>query len=157
MVKGQMAIYTDGACEPNPGPGGWGLVVFMDGDIKNIDYAQYGYSDNTTNNIMELTAILMAFDVIPDTELAATIFSDSRYCVDGINSWMHKWQKKGWKKKGGAIKNLDLWKEIFDKVKEFPRVKLEWVRGHNGDMGNELADEFAELGLSSQKDMKINY
>lgn len=130
-----MKIYTDGSCRGNPGPGGWAFVV------SNLEYRS-GTSPYTTNNIMELTAILQAIYYVKDNfpGTPATIYSDSRYCVDGFNTWMHNWEKRNWTKKKGHIKNLELWKEIYD-LRE--GVNLLWVQGHDGDEMNELADALA--------------
>ena len=140
-----IRVYTDGACTPNPGKGGWAFVIV----IGDEAYADYGHEEHTTNNIMEMKAIMYAMDMINEDE-PVVIYSDSKYCVDGVNSWIHKWRKKGWKKSGGAIKNLDIWKSIFSLQKEKPYISVKWVRGHNGNKGNEIADEYASYAATEQ-------
>lgn len=149
MKTTKIEYFTDGACEPNPGPGGWGFVIKEGGTFK---FARWGCDDYTTNNIMELTAILEALEDIDKKHTDVTIHSDSRYCVDGINSWMFKWQKKGWTKKGGKIKNLALWKEVYETRLKKPHVRIKWIKGHNGYQGNELADQYAESASFHQFD-----
>ena len=130
MIK----IYTDGSCFPNPGLGAWAWA------ISKTEYQQKKV-ENTTNNRMELQAILEAI-CYAKTNYPRTlieIHSDSMYCVQGFNSWMLNWQKRGWKKKGG-IKNLDLWQRLFQVKND---VNLVWVKGHNGDEMNEFVDGLA--------------
>lgn len=130
-----IKIYTDGGCSPNPGKGAWSIV------ISELEYYR-GQKKMTTNNEMELmairNAILYSRKYHPTKNIE--IVSDSKYCVDGFNSWMHKWEQKKWVKKKGGIKNLELWKELF-KLKD--GVVLSWTKGHNGNRLNELADELA--------------
>ena len=134
-----MKIYCDGSAEPNPGTGGWAFTY------KTSDhwFVRWGCEEWTTNNRMEMMAVCMAIDYCGDQYDDITIYSDSTYVVNGMNSWMYSWEKKGWKKKGGEIKNLDLWKELFAMRKQYPHIKMEWVRGHSGVEGNELADKYA--------------
>lgn len=132
----ELIIYTDGGCSPNPGKGAWSIV------ISEMEYYR-GQKKMTTNNEMELTAIRNAIlyrnKYHPQKKLV--VVSDSKYCVDGFNSWMVSWQKKGWTKKNGQIANLGLWKELFDLDNN---VELRWTKGHNGQKFNELADELAK-------------
>jgi len=127
-------IYTDGACVQNPGPGGWAFYV------PDMDFRQWGSKFKTTNNVMELTAIMEAVKWCIENEQSATIYSDSEYCVKGWNQWMHSWAKSGWKK---PKKNVGLWKEMFDLYPQFDG-KIVWCRGHSGIYGNEEADMLAE-------------
>lgn len=131
----ELVIYTDGGCSPNPGKGAWAIV------INELEYYR-GQKKMTTNNEMELTAIRNAIlyrnKYHPNKKLI--VVSDSKYCVDGFNSWMHSWHKKEWKKKKGAIANLKIWKEVFE-LKD--NTELKWTKGHNGQKYNELADELA--------------
>ncbi len=136
IKKEILEVYTDGGCIPNPGYGGWSFV---------IDKEEYksGGQKNVTNNQMELRAIIEAIEYCSLTypKKIPVIYSDSRYCVNGFNSWMHNWHHNGWKKKNdGGIKNLDYWKRLWD-LKE--GVIIRWVKGHNGHPLNELADELA--------------
>lgn len=132
-----MKIWTDGSCEPNPGPGGWGYVT--DTGIEAC-----GGEMATTNNRMEMMAILMALRSIP-TGAAVTICSDSMYCVNGLTKWNKKWAQAKWMRKGEAIPNRDLWMDLeHEKARVF--ASFCWVRGHNGDRGNEAADALANRG-----------
>ncbi|NTI01931.1 ribonuclease HI [Agrobacterium rhizogenes] len=147
-------IFCDGGCEPNPGAGGWGLVVYKDG--REIAALSGGLAE-TTNNCMELTGMLQAARWVIEhfmKDEPATIWSDSRYVVDGCNDWRHKWKRNGWSKKGpnsrkrdGAeIKNLDLWKAIDEDFNKCTALTISWVKGHVGIAGNERADELALIG-----------
>lgn len=125
--------YTDGSCSPNPGPGGFAV-------IKDLQPIIYGYSQGQSTNIrMEATALICA---IKNAESSDIIYTDSQFWIDVVTKWAPNWEKNNWTKKNGPIKNLDLVQEIFELYKNF-EGKLEWVRGHEGDEGNELADEWA--------------
>lgn len=138
-------IYTDGACEPNPGAGGWAFVVFdRSQEVNNRN----GGSRYTTNNIMEMTAILAALEYAVFSGLDATktlIYSDSQYCVKGCMSWRHKWKQDGWKRGQKPLANDGLWMAIDAAHDAFP-CKIVWVRGHSGVPGNERADRLAAKG-----------
>jgi ribonuclease HI len=140
-------IYTDGACSGNPGPGGWAMVVIYSDDT----FIDYGGEKQTTNNRMELTAIINALQYVYDrcaTEW--TIYSDSAYCINAINSgWIYNWIQNGWKtSKGDEVKNKDLWQEFMALYRlARPMVKFKKIKGHNGIAGNELADEYARKGI----------
>ena len=138
-------IYTDGACEPNPGAGGWAFVIIEAGvEINNRN----GGDISTTNNIMEMTAILAALEYgklagLPVDE--TIIYSDSQYCVNGCNEWRHSWKKKGWTRGKNPLANAGLWQAIDEAHTAFP-CKIVWVRGHSGVPGNERADRLAAKG-----------
>lgn len=144
-----VVIYTDGACDPNPGVGGWGFVVYLDG--REIHRASGG-ERSSTNNIMEMTAVLQALlwvqGNLPKGQPGAIIYSDSQYVVKGTTIWCAGWERKGWRKAGGPILNLELWKWIHALFPTLP-VRLEWVRGHAGTDGNELADRLAVQGRAA--------
>lgn len=129
-----MIVYhTDGSCEPNPGTGGFAV-------IKNMKPAILGGADNTTNIRMEGMAIIAA---LKDAQgEACEIYTDSEFWVKVITIWSIPWEKNGWKKKNGEIKNLDLVQEVCPLYRD-SKAKLIWVRGHNGHDGNELADQWA--------------
>lgn len=135
-----MKIWTDGGCHPNPGPGGWGWVR-CDG------VEEYGGDNETTNNRMEMTAILKALSKLPDGQ-AVTLYSDSQYCVKGLTIWRNGWRKKNWMKNGSPMINRDLWIEIDLHVSRI-NARFEWVKGHNGNAMNEKADQLATLGRNS--------
>lgn len=140
----KINIFTDGACEPNPGVGGWAVVVFRDGaEIET----RSGGDSHSTNNVMEMTAVLVALEYAALAKLdptQVTIHSDSMYCVKGCNEWRHKWKKSGWKRGEKPLANCGLWKAIAEAHDAFP-CKISWVRGHSGILGNERADELAEM------------
>lgn len=135
-----ILIWTDGSCYPNPGPGGWGW--------HRCDGKQnYGGERNTTNNRMEMTAILESLIELP-SGTDVLIYSDSQYCIKGLTEWRKGWKRKDWMKKGEPMVNRDIWLDL-DKHIDRLRVNFEWVRGHNGNAGNEHADYLAGLGRSS--------
>tara|TARA_B100000965_G_scaffold160744_1_gene133962 strand:+ start:422 stop:853 length:432 start_codon:yes stop_codon:yes gene_type:complete len=137
-----VIIYTDGACRGNPGPGGWGALIQYGEFKKEI----YGGDLSTTNNRMELTATIKALKEIKEP-CEITLFTDSKYVIQGIEEWIHNWKIKGWK---GAnkkpVKNMKLWKEL-DELRDQHNIKWEWVKGHSGDPGNETADMLANRGI----------
>lgn len=135
----QNGIFTDGGASPNPGPGGWGYVWVDNGEVVR---QEHGHEAETTNNRMELTAIINALEAL-SSDQQITIYSDSNLCVQTFNTWAHNWARNDWKKKGGEIKNLDLVKEAYQLFKERPKVKLEWIKAHNGWLWNEYADSLA--------------
>lgn len=136
-------IYTDGACAGNPGPGGWGAVIFdQDDKQKNIS----GSEKNTTNNRMELLAAIMSLKKIK-TNSEVVIFTDSTYVKNGITEWMKNWKKNGWKNSNKKpVKNKDLWVKL-DKLCEANSVSWKWVKGHSTNEFNNLADELATKAI----------
>lgn len=134
-----VVIYTDGSCLGNPGPGGWAAIEARDdGDGFKV----CGSDHYTTNNIMELTAVIGAFEKIEDGP-AVTIVTDSKYVKDGITKWVHNWIKKDWRKADGKpVKNKDLWVKLYNLV-QGRNVTWEWVKAHNGDHYNEMVDKLA--------------
>jgi ribonuclease HI len=135
-------VFTDGSSDPNPGPGGWGWVWVQDGEILAKGH---GRDPDTTNNRMELKALIEAFKKLPD-ETDLVVYSDSQLCVNTINQWAHGWEKRGWKRKGGPIKNLELVQELYTLAQAKPRIELQWIRAHEGTRWNEYADALAALG-----------
>ena len=136
-------IYTDGACTGNPGPGGWGAVIFdQDDKQKNIS----GSEKNTTNNRMELLAAIMSLKKIK-TNSEVVIFTDSTYVKNGITEWMKNWKKNGWKNSSKKpVKNKDLWEKL-DKLCEANSVSWKWVKGHSSNKSNNLADELSTKAI----------
>jgi len=135
-------MYTDGACKGNPGIGGWGVFI----QKENAQAEFYGFDIKTTNNKMELTAVIEGLKNLQlNTEV--TVITDSQYVKNGINQWIFNWKKNGWKTAAKkSVKNKDLWKELDDLVEKYS-VDWEWVRGHSGNPGNERADQLANRGI----------
>ncbi|GJL94162.1 MAG: ribonuclease H [Hyphococcus sp.] len=140
MIK----IYTDGACSGNPGPGGWGFVIFSEED----PIERYGGERETTNNRMEMMAVIEALKSL-EKDIPVQLFTDSQYVKNGINDWIHGWKRNGWKTASKKpVKNKDLWLEI-DALVEGRDIDWRWVKGHAGDPGNERADELARMGAAA--------
>ena len=145
-----LYAYTDGACSGNPGPGGWGAVLIArDGDAVVKERELKGGEAHTTNNRMELLAAINALETLSSAS-TLTVVTDSSYVKDGITKWIHGWKAKGWKKKGGEIKNIDLWQRL-DEARLRHDVTWEWVKGHAGHPENERADELARAGMAPFK------
>ena len=147
----ELFAYTDGACSGNPGPGGWGVLMFAkDGEtiLKSRDLS--GGATETTNNKMELTAAIMALETL-ERPSAITIVTDSSYVKDGITTWIHGWKKNGWKTAAKKpVKNEELWKRL-DAATTRHNVTWEWIKGHAGHTENERADELAREGMEPFK------
>jgi ribonuclease HI len=147
----KLYAYTDGACSGNPGPGGWGVLMFAkDGEtvLKSRDLS--GGATDTTNNQMELTAAIMALETL-ERPSAITIVTDSSYVKDGITTWIHGWKKNGWKTAAKkAVKNVELWKRL-EAATHTHDVTWEWIKGHAGHVENERADELAREGMEPFK------
>lgn len=147
----KLFAYTDGACSGNPGPGGWGVLMFAkDGDtiLKSRDLS--GGAAETTNNKMELTAAIMALETL-ERPSEITIVTDSSYVKDGITTWIHGWKKNGWKTAAKKpVKNEELWKRL-DAATTRHTVTWEWIKGHAGHAENERADELAREGMEPYK------
>ncbi len=142
-----VTIYSDGACSGNPGAGGWGaLLMFSDG--QEIELC--GSQANATNNQMELMGAIAALESLAQSSLV-TLFTDSQYVQKGFSEWLPGWKAKGWRTStGSAVKNEDLWRRL-EKAAQKHRLTIKWVRGHNGDPGNERADKLAVAGVAKAK------
>ena len=140
-----LYAYTDGACSGNPGPGGWGVLLRLNGKEKEL----FGGEAETTNNRMELTALIEAYRALP-TDAAVTVYSDSQLCVNTITKWAPGWEKKCWQRKGDALKNLDLTKPLLQLYRQHPDCPLEWVKAHDGSRWNEYADSLASAWRRSE-------
>ena len=139
-----VVIYTDGACRGNPGPGGWGVMLNYKGKIKEL----YGGEPDTTNNRMELTAVIQALESLT-RPCKVQLHSDSKYVLQGITEWLSNWKKRGWKTANkSAVKNEDLWRRL-DSARERHQIEWKWVKGHSGHDGNDRADKLANLGIDS--------
>lgn len=138
----KVVIYTDGACSGNPGKGGWGAVLIFGEITKEI----YGYNSDTTNNRMELMAVIEALKALKKTCLVE-LYLDSQYVKNGITEWIVKWQKNGWKTADKKpIKNQDLWLELWEQ-KNKHNISWHWVKGHSNHPLNDKADELARRGI----------
>lgn len=141
-----FSVYADGGCEPNPGIGAWAFVVYRSGIEQ---HSEAGAELRTTNNRMELTAVLMALEWISrNYPSKALLHSDSQYVVRGCNEWRRRWKAKGWKKGSADMPNADLWRELDGRLEAQP-IDLIWVRGHSGIVGNERADHLASEAIAA--------
>ena len=139
----RVVIYTDGACKGNPGPGGWGAWLRSGPHEKEL----WGGEPLTTNNRMELTAVIQALSVLKQGS-HVVLHTDSSYVKDGITTWIHGWKARGWTTADRKpVKNIDLWQQL-DELRTRHHVDWRWVRGHNGDPGNERADQLANRGAA---------
>jgi len=133
-------VFTDGAAEGNPGPGGWGAVYVLDGEVVA---EEHGSEPHTTNNRMELTAIIAGLRMLP-TDSEVPVYTDSQLVVNILTQWAAGWRSRGWTKKStGPIKNLELVKEAYALAEARPRVEIRWVKAHAGNRWNEYADALA--------------
>jgi ribonuclease HI len=137
----KVIVYTDGACYGNPGPGAWAALINIDGNERMLS----GGEHETTNNRMELTAALKALQGIPEA-LAVAVYTDSEYLRLGITEWLPEWKANNWKRKGGRLKNKDLW-QLLDKVTSGRKVEWHWLKGHAGNPQNERVDRMARVAL----------
>jgi ribonuclease HI len=134
----KVAVYTDGACSGNPGPGGWGAVLIYGGKSREMS----GGARLTTNNRMELTGVIQALGALTET-CEVTVYTDSKYVSDAINKrWLDSWVRQNWRKKGGDVKNPELWQELLPLL-ERHEVKFVWVKGHAENEYNNRCDELA--------------
>jgi ribonuclease HI len=145
----RVAIWSDGACSGNPGPGGWGAVLIWDGHRKELK----GGAADTTNNRMELTAAIEALEALKRPS-QIDFYTDSEYLRGGVMGWIKGWKRNGWKTSDRKpVKNVDLWQRL-DALREKHDVTWHWVRGHAGTEGNERADELAREGMKPFKPKK---
>lgn len=135
-------MFTDGSAVPNPGPGGWGAVYVVDGEI--VAEAS-GFGGETTNNRMELEALIRAVSLVPEGT-PATVHSDSNLAVRTINEWAAGWERNGWKRSTGPVENLDLVQRAYRAFRDRPELELVWIKAHVGHRWNEYADELANRG-----------
>ena len=137
-----LKIYTDGACRGNPGVGGWGAILKYENKIKEIK----GFSKETTNNIMELTAVIESLKQL-NRSCDIIITTDSNYVKNGITEWIHNWKKNGWKTANKKpVKNKDLWVNL-DELVQTHTIDCKWIKGHSGHPENERADTLANLAI----------
>ncbi len=139
-----VEIYTDGACKGNPGPGGWGVRLQSGQHVQEL----FGGELNTTNNRMEMTAVIEGLSALK-RPCKVTLYLDSEYVRKGITEWIHGWKARGWRTAAKQpVKNADLWQKLDAVVSSSGhRIEWRWVKGHNGDPGNERADALANQGV----------
>ncbi len=138
----EVTAWTDGACSGNPGPGGWGVVLRCGNHEKEL----YGGEATTTNQRMELQAAIEALKALK-RPCRITIYSDSRYVIQGITEWIHNWKRNNWKTASKKpVSNAELWRQL-DAACQPHQVSWQWVKGHAGDEGNERADALARRGV----------
>ncbi len=140
-----VIVYTDGACDPNPGPGGWAALL-RSGDQEKV---LTGSDPATTNNRMELTAAIQAFKALKQP-CQVELYTDSEYLKRGITEWLPGWRARGWRRKGGALANIDLWQEL-DRLLKIHQVEWHWLRGHAGHPQNERVDLLARQAAQEAK------
>ena len=138
----EVEAFTDGACRGNPGPGGWGVVLRFNGQVKEL----CGGEPATTNNRMEMTAAIRALEALNE-KCRVRVFTDSTYVRNGMTEWLENWQRRGWRTADRKpVKNQDLWRELAS-LTDSHDVSWHWVKGHAGHPGNERADRLANQGL----------
>ena len=140
--EASVHIYADGGCRGNPGPGGWGVLLQAGASEKEL----WGGEANTTNNRMELTAVIRALEALKRTT-KIHVHTDSQYVQKGISEWIHNWKRNGWRTADKKpVKNADLW-QVLDALTKQHEIKWLWVKGHAGNPGNERADSLANRGM----------
>ena len=143
-------IFTDGACKGNPGPGGWGAIMKYGNHVKELN----GYSSKTTNNIMEITAVIEALKSLT-RPCAIILTTDSNYVKNGITQWIHNWKKKGWKTANKKpVKNKECWLQLDVEVQRH-QIEWKWVKGHSGHPENERADELANEAVANNGNSQL--
>ncbi len=141
-----VEIFTDGACSGNPGPGGWAALLRYQGHEKRLS----GSSPRTTNNQMELTAVVEALKALKEP-CRVLLFTDSQYVQKGITQWIQTWKKNGWKtSKKEPVKNRELWEEL-DRLASVHQVEWRWIKGHEGQRENEICDALARAAIPGRK------
>lgn len=141
----RVVIYTDGGCDPNPGVGGWGAVLIYGKHRKELS----GGALESTNNRMELTAAIEALASLKRT-CQVELHTDSEYVQKGITQWLPAWKRNNWRRKGGAVKNVDLWQRLDEEASRHD-MTWKWVRGHTGEEENERCDELAGMEIRERK------
>lgn len=146
-MPAEVTIHTDGACRGNPGPGGWGAILESGGKRKTL----HGGEAHTTNNRMELTAVIRALAALK-RPCHVRLYSDSQYVLNGITEWLPNWKSRGWKTAAKKpVQNADLW-QLLDTEVARHTIDWQWVRGHSGHAGNDEADRLANLGIDELQD-----
>ena len=147
-----VQLFTDGACSGNPGPGGWGFILRCNQTGKELERS--AGEPETTNNRMELSAVIEGLKALKEP-CNVTLFADSSYVLQGMQSWMKGWKKNGWRKKSGEVKNVDLWKQL-DKLVETHTINYQHVKGHSGHIENERCDKLAVAAYQRYLKKNVN-
>jgi ribonuclease HI len=142
----QTGVFTDGSCSGNPGPGGWGVVYVMNGRILAEDH---GHDPQTTNNRMEFTAMIAALNMLGPAE-SMDVYTDSQLVVNTLTQWAAGWERNGWKRRDGEVKNLELVQEAWALVRARPLAKIRWIKAHDGSLWNEYADSLATAYMRNE-------
>jgi ribonuclease HI len=138
-----VIIYTDGACKGNPGPGGWGVILSYKGYVKEL----FGGEAETTNNRMELMAVIKALEALTKPS-SIILYSDSKYVLQGVTEWLANWKRRNWQTAAKTpVKNADLWRRL-DAAATPHQIVWQWVKGHSGNKDNDRADHLANLGIN---------
>jgi len=137
----KVTIYTDGSCDKNPGPGGWAALLRW----RNREEILSGFAPETTNNRMELSAALHALESLKEASLVS-IFTDSEYLKRGVDEWMDNWRARGWRRKKGALANVDLWKALDQAIQRHD-INWNWIKGHAGHRDNQRVDRLARQAM----------
>ena len=146
MTEPAVEVYADGACRGNPGPGGWGVLLRIGPREREL----YGGEPATTNNRMELTAVIRALESLR-RRCAVRVYTDSQYVQRGISAWIKDWKRRGWRTAGKTpVKNVDLWQRL-DALAQGHEIEWHWVRGHAGHEGNERADALANRAIDEMQ------
>ncbi|MFV0626444.1 MAG: ribonuclease HI [Alphaproteobacteria bacterium] len=147
----RIEIFTDGACSGNPGAGGWGALLRYKATERELS----GYEEQTTNNRMELTAAIEALKALKE-KCFITLYTDSKYVMDGVNEWMKNWKANGWRttNKKSEVKNIDLWQQLDEQVSKH-EIHWIWVKGHNGHEENERVDKLAREEIIKNKKEEV--
>ena len=141
----KVVIYSDGACRGNPGPGGWGVVL----GFRDAEQTLKGYEPETTNNRMELTAVIEGLRAL-NRSCDIQINTDSKYVMHGITEWLENWKRNGWKTAARKpVKNVDLWRQLDEELQQHHKVEWRWIKGHSGNAGNEHADQLANAAIDA--------
>jgi ribonuclease HI len=142
----QSGVFTDGSCSGNPGPGGWGAVYVLEGQVLA---QEYGHDPETTNNRMEFTAMIHGLQMLGPSE-EMNVYTDSQLVVNTLTQWAAGWERNGWKRRDGEVKNVDLVREAYALFRERPLVRLQWIKAHDGSLWNEYADALATAYMRSE-------
>ena len=138
-----VQVYTDGACDPNPGPGGWAALLRFGRNEKELS----GSEPETTNNCMELTAVVQALQTL-NRPCRVDLYTDSEYVKRGVTEWLPEWRRRNWRRKGGKLANVDLWQALDAGLIQH-QVQWHWIRGHAGQRDNERVDRLARRAIQA--------